>query len=67
MYILTKYEQFEFLTHFLKKHQGYSSRFFKKWGSEAGNEIEPIFVRMYVYMYWKSIAKLTVIAYLVLC
>ncbi len=48
--ILAKYEQFQFLTRFLKKHQGYSSRFFKKWGSEVGNEIKPILVRMYVYM-----------------
>ena len=35
MYILAKYGRFLFSTskpHFLKKHQGYSSRFFQKWG-----------------------------------
>ena len=41
--------------------------FVKKWGSEVGNEIEPNLVRMYVYMSWKSIVKLTVITCLVFC
>ena len=52
-YILAKYGRFLFSSskhHFLKKHQGYSSRFFKNWGSKVGNEIEPVFVRIYVYM-----------------
>ncbi len=47
---------------FWKNHQGYSSWFFEKWGSEVGNEIEPILVRTNVYMSWNYTVNLTVIA-----
>ena len=66
MYILAKNKWFLFSTlkpHFLgKKHQGYSSRFFQKWGFQVGNEIEPFHVRMYAYMSWMYIPKITVTA-----
>ena len=40
---------------------------FQKMGSEVENEIEPVLVRMYVYMSLKCMAKLTAIACLVFC
>ena len=44
-------DDFIFKPKFWKKHQGYIVHgSIEKWGSEVGNRIEPVFVRMYVYM-----------------